>query len=148
MNAMGMCHHNNWANYCPMCAKENTMNARQLKGLGRLGSYSDFAGGMGAECKEGFYDLKIFGVSTGQCVPSLSTLTSGVQSGALSTIATGVATSPATQAAAQNVAAQTFGNKVFSYVKQHPYMTAGIAAVVAGALLFTFSAPFRKSVGA
>lgn len=126
MNAMGMCHHNNWANYCPSCARENSM-----KGMGRLGSYSDFAGGMGAECQPGYYDLKIFGISTGQCAPTLSTLTEGAQSGALSTVATGVATSPATQAAAESGAVQAVATKSWSYIKEHPYMVAGgVAAAV------------------
>ena len=133
MNAIGLCQHNNLGNHCPSCLRESKMNRRMMQGLGRLGSYSDFAGGMGA-CPEGYYDLKIFGVSTGQCAPSLSTVTSGAQSGALSTVATGVAKSPATSAAIQSATAQTLGNKIVGFYKNQPVMawglTAGVIALV------------------
>ncbi len=105
-----------------------------MRGMGRLGSYSDFAG-MGA-CPDGYYDLKILGASTGQCLPKLSTVSSGIQSGALSTVATGVAQSPATSQAAQSAAANAIGTKIVNFYKNNPTMAWGATAAVAALLVY------------
>lgn len=150
MSATGMCRHNNIHGYCPSCVRE-----RSMKGMGRLGSYSDFAGGMaptgtyGAEtsarralsgpmgaCPEGYYDLKIFGVSTGQCAPSLTTLTSGAQSGALQAVASGTAQSPATAQAVQSAAASAIGSKIVNFYKSSPALAWGLTLGGAALLIY------------
>lgn len=129
MNAIGLCRHNNLGNHCPSCLKGTRMN-----GMGRLGSYSDFAG-MGA-CPEGYYDLKILGVSTGQCLPNLRQVTEGVQSGVLETVGTGVAQSPATAQAAQSAAANALGTKIVGFYKNNPALAWGTTAAVAALLVY------------
>lgn len=130
MNAIGLCHHNNLGNACPSCVREKN----GMKGMGRLGSYSDFAG-MGA-CPEGYYEASVFGIKTGQCVPNLSTLVEGAQSGALETVGTGVAQSPATAQAAQNAAASAIGTKIVNFYKNNPAMAWGATAAVAALLVY------------
>lgn len=87
-------------------------------------------GAMGAECPEGFYRLKVFGVDTGQCLPTLSTAVEGAQGGVMSTVGTGVASSPATSAAAQNIAASTLGTKIISFYKEKPMIAWGATALI------------------
>jgi hypothetical protein len=126
MNAIGLCSHNNNANYCPFCQQQEA----EMNGIGRLGSYSDFAGGMGA-CPEGYYELEIFGVKSGQCVPNLRTITEGAQSGVMQSVGTGVAQSPATQTAATTAAGNALGQKIFNFYKEKPMVAWGLTAGVA-----------------
>ena len=92
--------------------------------------------GMGEEaCQPGFYRLKVFGIDTGQCLPSLDTALSAAQGGVLSSVGTGIATSPTNVAAAQSYATQSSATKLVEYVKAHPYMVAGAVGVV-GLLAF------------
>jgi len=85
--------------------------------------------GMGATCQPGYYNLKVFGIDTGQCLPTLSTAASGAQSGVVGTVATGVATSPTNISAAKEAGITALANKSIAYVKAHPVM---IASVIGG----------------
>lgn len=106
-----------------------------MKGMGRLGHYSDFAG-MGADCPAGYYEAEVFGVKTGQCVPSLSTIVSGAQGGVLQTVAAGTAQSPATAQAAQNAAANAIGTKIINFYKTKPLIAWGTTAAVAAFVVY------------
>ncbi len=98
------------------------------RGMGRLG----MAGGqMGITCQPGFYELKVFGISTGQCAPSLDTALNAAQGGVVASVATGVATNPANIAAASNAGLMASFTKATSFVKAHPI---GVAAAVAATL--------------
>ena len=112
------------------------MNKNMMRGLGRLGKYGSMSGygTFGAECKPGFYQLKIFGVPTGQCLPTGSTALEAAQAGAAGAVATGVATSPATQAAATSAAGQAIGQRIISFYQQQPVVAIGSTLAV-GALL-------------
>lgn len=121
-----------------------------MRGMGRLGSYSDFAGdfcpsgmngtalagGMGADCQEGYYKLKILGFDTGQCVPNLSTAANAAAGGVTGSVASGVASSPATAAAAQSAAANAIGTKIVNFYKSNPTMAIGLTVVVGGLLIY------------
>lgn len=124
MNATGLCGHNNLANYCPTCAREKAYNLR-----------ATMSGGMGEECQPGFYRLKVFGVDTGQCLPTLSTATQAAQTGVLSSVATGVATSPTNVAAAQEAGIKTVANKTVAYIKENPILVASAVGII-GLLAF------------
>ena len=106
-----------------------------MKGLGRLGSYSDFAG-MGADCPTGYYEASIFGVSTGQCVPNLSTIVSGAQTGVLATVGEGVAQSPATQQAVQAGIASKLGTTIVDFYKNKPAIAWGVTGLAV--LMFVY----------
>lgn len=118
----------------------SSMNGSDFAGMGiiprGMGVIPRGMRGMGAEaCQPGFYRLKVFGIDTGQCLPSLSTATSAAQSGVLSSVGTGIATSPSNVIAAQNAATQTVATKTIQYIKDHPVMIAGVVGVV-GLLAF------------
>ena len=120
MSATGLCKHNNLENYCPTCKKEMGMYHYGMNGT------------MGADCKPGYYELKVAGIPTGQCLPTSSTALSAAQGGVVSAVGTGVASSAATQAALQSAAAQTLGEKIISFYKTKPAIAwGGTAAVVA-----------------
>lgn len=124
MNAIGLCEHNNLANYCPTCSRQDAYNRR-----------ATLNGGMGATtCQPGFYNLKVLGIDTGQCLPALSTATSAAQSGVLSSVGTGVATSSTNVAAAKEAGIAALSTKIAAQVKAHPVM---IASVIVGAGLLS-----------
>lgn len=112
------------------------MNKNMMRGLGRLGKYGSMSGygTFGAECQPGFYQLKVFGVPTGQCLPTGTTLREGLESGAAGVLATGVATSPATQAAATSAAGQAIGQRIIGFYQKQPVVAIGSTLAV-GALL-------------
>ena len=116
-SANGVCHHNNQMGYCPSCSKEKTM-----RGMGR---------GMGAaNCQPGYYEAEIFGIKTGQCLPSSGTLLNAAQGAVVSTTATGIANSQATQTAVANAAAASLGVKILNFYKQKPVIAYGATALV------------------
>lgn len=148
VNALGLCQHNNMGTSCPTCIRTKSFGANFAQDsiaeglIGQDNSYSSsmngFRGmrGMGEEaCQPGFYRLKVFGIDTGQCLPSLSTAASAAQSGVLASVATGVATNPANIAAAQDYAAQNAATRFLNYIKANPVMIAGVVGVV-GLLAF------------
>jgi hypothetical protein len=106
--------------------------------------YATMSGGMGATCQPGYYDLKILGFETGQCVPNLATATSAAQAGAASSLATGVATSPANIAAAKQAGISASANAAVAYVKKHPVM---IASVVGGVALLALYGTGKLAFG-
>lgn len=134
------------------------MNASTMRGMGRLGAFGGFgnygtmglerpsdasfaprralSGPMGAECPEGFYRLKVFGIDTGQCLPTGSTAVDAAKSGALSSVGTGVASSPATQAAATSAAGSALGQKIISFYKNKPVLAWGGTAAVAALVIY------------
>lgn len=102
-------------------------------GMGRgMGAF----GNLGAECPPGYYKLKVFGVDTGQCLPTGSTVASGVQTGVSSSVATGVAQSPATAQAVQSVAANAIGTRIVNFYKGNPVVAWGATAAVAALLVY------------
>lgn len=124
MSANGMCQHNNQMGYCPSCSWEKTgMRSNRLKVMS--------GGGMGADCPQGYYEAKIFGISTGQCVPNLSTLADAATQGAAGAVGSGVAQSPATQQAATAAAGSALGSKIISFYKDKPLVAYGLTGVVA-----------------
>ena len=106
-----------------------------MKGLGRLGSYSDFAGGLGA-CPEGYYQPSIFGIKLDQCVPNLSVLAEGAQSGALATVGEGVAQSPGTQRALEAGVASKLGTTIVNFYKNQPVVAWGVTGLAALMLVY------------
>ena len=118
--ADGTCSHNNQMGYCPACVKGNSM-----RGLGQMN------GSMGSDCPPGYYRLKVFGVDTGQCLPSSSTAIAAAQGGVLSSVGTGVASSPATATAVQGAAANAIGTKIVNFYKNQPVLAYGATAVIA-----------------
>lgn len=118
-----MCRHNNQMNYCPSCAGEKSM-----RGMGRLN-------GMGADtCPTGYYRLKVYGIDTGQCLPTGSTAVEAAQSGVLNSAATGVANSAATKNALSSASATAIGTKIVNFYKTNPVIAIGVTVAV-GALL-------------
>lgn len=120
-HANGLCHHNNQMGYCPSCVREKSMRGMR---------------GMGATCPEGYYEAKLFGFNTGQCVPDLGTLVEGAQGGIMQTVGTGVANSPGTQAAATSAAASALGTKIVTFYKNNPIMAIGLTVAVGGLLVY------------
>jgi len=125
MNAIGLCPHNNLANYCPTCSRQDAYNRRATMN----------GGGMGTTCQPGYYNLKVLGIDTGQCLPSLSTATTAVESGLTSSVATGAATSSANIAAAKQAGITAAANNLVAYVKAHPIIVASVLGSV-GLLAF------------
>ncbi len=93
-------------------------------------------GGMGAACPTGFYEAKIFGFPTGQCIPDLGTLVDGAQGGIMQTVGTGVANSPGTQTAATTAAANALGAKILAFYKNNPMMAIGLTVAVGGLVVY------------
>lgn len=119
------------------------MDHAMKQGLQRLGKYGAMNGygTFGAECKPGFYELKVLGYPTGQCVPSSGTLIEAVQGATAGAFASGVATSPATIQAGRAAAGQALGEKIINFYANQPVLawsgTAAIAAfVVYGGMKF------------
>jgi hypothetical protein len=141
MSATGLCKHNNILNYCPNCSKELGMYHHGMNGYGMNG-YSCMNGTMGAaKCPEGFYELKVGGIATGQCLPTSATLAKGAQAGAVGVVGTGTAVSPSTQAAVQSLAAQTLGDRIIKFYREKPAIAWGstaavVALVVRGGMSF------------
>jgi hypothetical protein len=128
MSANGMCPHNNLSNYCPSCCHDK---ARAMAGMGA------------DACPAGYYRLKIFGVDTGQCLPSGSTALDAAQGGVLQSAAAGVAQSSATQSALSNASANAIGTKIVNFYKQSPTVAIG-ATLGVGALLVYGAMSFLK----
>lgn len=124
MSANGLCIHNNLSNYCPTCSRQDAYNRRAV-----------MSGGMGEDCQPGYYRLKVFGIDTGQCLPTLSTATSAAQTGVLASVGTGVATSPSNVAAAKEAGISAAATKLVAYVKANPIM---VASVVGGLGILAF----------
>lgn len=135
VNALGLCQHNNIGSSCPTCI-------RQKAGFGDCPAGMN--GGMGADCQPGFYKLKVLGIDTGQCLPSLSTAAGAAQAGVLTNVATGVATSPANIAAAKSAGISAAANKSIAYIKAHPVM---IASVVGGIALLAMYGTGKLAFG-
>lgn len=85
--------------------------------------------GMGA-CPPGYYDLKIFGVDTGQCAPGLASVTSTVQSGVTGSVVQGITGNTTNQAAALSATASSIGTAVSNFIVNQPIAAAAIAAAV------------------
>lgn len=139
MSYNGTCKHNNIENYCLFCEQEkDQMDRNMMRGLGRLGKYGSMSGfgTMGIECKPGYYEAKIFGVPTGQCVPTSGALLDTALEAWTGAVATGVATSPATQAAAHGLISQALGDKILAFYKNQPVLAVGSTVVVGGLLVY------------
>ena len=127
MSANGMCQHNNIAGYCPACVKEKAMNGYGMSMNG---------GEMGITCQPGYYELKVVGIATGQCLPNLATATAGATKGVSTVVGTGVASSPATQAALTSAASETLGRKIINFYTEKPVMAWGATAAVVALVAF------------
>lgn len=95
MSALGLCEHNN-PGYCPSCMYEKNRNMS----------------GMGA-CPAGTYDLQAFGVDTGQCVPSLTS------------VATQAGVIPSAPVATAPVASGLNLTSAIAYAKANPMIAIG-----------------------
>lgn len=97
------------------------------RGMGRLG--------MGT-CPDGYYDLKVLGFDTGQCLPNLSTAANAAAGGVTGSVGTGVANSAATQSAISSAAASALGTKVINFYKNNPVVAIGATVAVGGLLIY------------
>lgn len=144
--ANGTCKHNNLTGTCPSCLRERSVNKRMMRGMGRLngmgcgggcgGCGNKTMGSFGADCPAGFYRLKVFGVDTGQCLPSLNTAITGAQGGALSTIATGAAGSSANIAAVKEGIVSSTIKSISSSIATRPVLWGAVALGAVGLISY------------
>ena len=93
-------------------------------------------GEMGISCQPGYYELKVGGIPTGQCLPNLATAASGATKGLSTAVGTGVASSPATQAALTSVASEKLGQKIINFYTEKPMIAWGATISVIALVAF------------
>lgn len=98
-------------------------------------------GEMGITCQPGYYELKVAGFPTGQCLPTGSTAVASATKGVSSAVGTGVASSPTTQAAITSAASEKLGQKIINFYTEKPMIAWGstlavVALIAYGGLTF------------